>query len=108
MDKPATTLTGVGGFQLHNGPADRANCTAVEVLQDAMDAKDTLLCCAFFAGLSSNFLRRFHIGQLQGTAQVAIMPVACSSYPLAFRQQWRRAGGCCSNPTPQGPSHQSH
>ena len=52
-----------------------------------MGAKDTLLCSAFFAGLSSNFLRRFHIGQLQGTAQGAIMPVACSRYPLALRQQ---------------------
>ena len=59
----------------------------MELLQDAMGAKYSLLCRAFFAGLSSNFLRRFHGGQLQGTAQLAIMPVACIRYPLALRQQ---------------------
>ena len=66
MHQPATTLTAVGGFQPHNGPTDRANGTTMEVLQDTMGAKDILLCCAFFAGLSSNFLRRFHMGILLG------------------------------------------
>ena len=90
MYQPVTPLTAVGGLQPHNSLTDRAHRNTMELLQDAMGTKYSLLFCALFAGLSSNFLRRSHMGQLHGTAQLAIMPVACSRYHRSLRQQLMR------------------